>query len=95
LLKDATDFPTLSSNKINDTKSTASSTCLTVSKDFKSLIGKEVAQFKEDSQTACSELSQLKLDMSQMMQDIIRKRLPSIVAEIQQQSTGVYLTTLE
>jgi hypothetical protein len=52
-LKDTTEFPALSSNKIaNDTKSTASSTRLTVSEDFKSLIGKELAQFKEDAQTA-------------------------------------------
>ena len=93
-LKDATEFPALS-NKIEDTKSTASSTRLTVSEDFKSLIGKELAQFKEEAQTARTELSQLKLDMSQIMQDIIRQELPSIVAKIQQQSTGVYLTTTE
>jgi hypothetical protein len=91
-LKDATEFPALN-NTIDDTKSTASSTRLTVSEDFKSLIGKELAQFKEDALTACTKLSQLKLDMFQMMQDIIHQKLPSIVAEIQQQSTGVYLTT--
>jgi hypothetical protein len=33
--------------------------------------------------------------MSQIMQDIIRKELPSLVAEIQQQSTGLFLTTSE
>jgi hypothetical protein len=33
--------------------------------------------------------------MSQMMKDIICPELPSIVAEIQQQSAGVYLTTWE
>jgi hypothetical protein len=64
-LNDTTEFPALSSNKIaDDTKSTASSTRLTVSEDFKSLIGKELAQFKENAQTARSELSQLKEDMS-------------------------------
>jgi hypothetical protein len=92
-LKDTTEFLALSSTKIDDTKSTALSTRLTVSEDFKSLIRKELAQFMEDAQTTCSELSQLKLDMSQIMQDIIRKELPSIVAEIQQQSTGIFLTT--
>ena len=92
-LKNATDFPAL--NKIDDTKSTASSTRLTVSEDFKSLIGKELAQCKEDTQTARSELSQLKVDMSQMMTDIIRQELPSIVAEIQQQSASVFLTASE
>jgi hypothetical protein len=76
-------------------KSTASSTRLTVSEDFKSLIRKELAQFKEDAQTARSELSQLKLDMSQMMQDIICKELPSIIAQIQQQSPGLFLITSE
>jgi hypothetical protein len=30
-----------------------------------------------------------------MMQDIIRKELPSVVVEIQQQSTGIFLTTSE
>ena len=92
-LKNATDFPAL--NKIDDTKSTASSTRLTVSEDFKSLIGKELAQCKEDAQTARSELSQLKVDMSQMMTDIIRQELPAIVAEIQQQSASVFLTASE
>jgi hypothetical protein len=70
-LKDGTDFPALSSNKIDDTKSTASSTHLTVSKDFKSLIRKELGQFKEDAQSAPSELSQLKLNMFQMMHKVI------------------------
>jgi curli biogenesis system outer membrane secretion channel CsgG len=83
------------SNKIDDTKSTALSTHLTVSEDFKSLIRKELAQFKEEALTARSELSQLKLDMSQMIKDIIRQELPSIVAEIQQQSAGVYLIASE
>jgi hypothetical protein len=95
-LKDTTEFPALSSNKIaDDTKSTASSTRLTVSEDFKSLIGKELAQFKEDAQTAPSELSQLKEVMSRMMNDIIRQELPAMVAEIHQQSAGVFLTTSE
>jgi hypothetical protein len=77
-------------------KSTASSTCLTASEDFKSLIRKEVAQFKGDGQSARSKCSQHKHDMFQMMQDVIRhQELPSIVAEIQQQSTGVCLTTTE
>jgi hypothetical protein len=95
-LNDTTEFPALSSNKIaDDTKSTASSTRLTVSEDFKSLIGKELAQFKENAQTARSELSQLKEDMSWMMNDIIRQELPAMVAEIHQQSAGVFLTTSE
>ena len=98
-LKNA-DFPALSNknsdqHKIEDTKSTASSTRLTVSEDYKSLIGKELAQFKEEALSARSELSQLKLDMSQMMKDTIHQELPLIVSKIQQQSVSVYLTASE
>jgi hypothetical protein len=55
-LKNSLDFPALGNNKIDDTKSTASSTPLAVSGDYKSLIGKELAQFKEEAITARSEL---------------------------------------
>jgi hypothetical protein len=66
--KNAVDFPALGT-KIEETKSTALSTQLM-----------ELAQFKEEAAASSLELSQLKLDISQMMHDIISAELPSIVA---------------
>jgi hypothetical protein len=89
-------FPPLpSNNKTDETKSTASSTKFTVSEDYKSIIAKEMSQYKADAALARSDLVTLKSEISNLVNQTINESLKGIIQEVHHQSATTYLTATE
>jgi hypothetical protein len=91
-----TNFPPLpSTNKTDETKSTASSTKFTVSKDYKSIIAKEMSQYKANAAQARSDLLDLKTEISDLVNQTIHQSLKGIIQEVHLQSASTFLTATE
>ena len=89
-------FPPLpSNNKTDETKSSASSTKFTVSEDYKSIIAKEMSQYKADAVQARSDLLDLKTEISKLVNQTIHQSLKGIIQEVHLQSASTFLTAIE
>jgi hypothetical protein len=89
-------FPPLpSNNKTDETKSTASSTKVTVSEDYKSIIAKEMSQYNADAAQACSDLLDLKTEISDLVIQTVHQSLKGIIQEGHHQSASTFLTATE
>jgi hypothetical protein len=68
----------------------------TISEDYKSIITKEMSQYKVDATQARSDLSTtLKLEITTLVNQTIQQSCKGIIQEVHSQSTMAFLTTAE
>jgi hypothetical protein len=88
-------FPALPTNKTDETKSTAPSTKFTVSEDYKSVIEIEMALYKSKAAQARSDLTDMKAEITNLVNQTIRQSLKGIIQEVHNQLASTFLTVTE